>query len=111
MCDNIIRLGEIILSFVFGEPSKLDSVMRTMVIAVEAGETSLVVQPCGHFAMSPLDVVDRTDIGTDSAPDTFVLVYPKAFVCNQLLHEEPAYDMTLESGTSASLDMEYILVA
>lgn len=99
------------MSFVFGESSKLDSVMRTMVIAVEASETSLVVQPCGHFAMPSLDVVDRADIGTDSAFDTFVLVYPKTFVGNQLLHEEPPYDMTLESGTAASLDMEYILMA
>ena len=47
--------------------TKLDGVVRTMVIAGKASQTLTIVEPTGLFSESAVDVVDRTDRGTDAA--------------------------------------------
>ena len=55
-----------------GSVAELDGVVRTMVIAGEASQTLTIVEPTGLFAESAVDVVDRTDRGTDTASHTTV---------------------------------------
>ena len=50
-----------------GSVAKLNGVVRTMVIAGEASQTLTIVEPTGLFAESTVDIVDRTDRGTDAA--------------------------------------------
>lgn len=52
--------------------TKLNGVVRTMVIAGEASQTLTIVEPTGLFAESTVDIVDRTDRGTDTAFHTTV---------------------------------------
>ena len=52
--------------------TELNGVVRTMVIAGEASQTLPIVEPTGLFAESAVDVVDRTDRGTDTASHTTV---------------------------------------
>ena len=52
--------------------TKLNGVVRTMVIAGEASQTLPIVEPTGLFAESAIDVVDRTDRSTDTAFHTAV---------------------------------------
>lgn len=47
--------------------TELNGVVRTMVIAGEASQTLTIVEPTGLFAESTVDIVDRTDRGTDAA--------------------------------------------
>lgn len=52
--------------------TKLNGVVRTMVIAGKASQTLTIVEPTGLFAESTVDVVDRTDRSADAAFHTTV---------------------------------------
>ena len=71
--------------------SEFDGVMRTVVIAGEAGEAILVVQPLGIFAMTALDIAHGTDIGADAAFHTLVFFYMESLVGDEHVLEETAH--------------------
>lgn len=52
--------------------TELNGVVRTMVIAGKASQTLTIVEPTGLFAESTVDIVDRTDRGTDATFHTTV---------------------------------------
>ena len=71
--------------------SEFDGVVRTVVIAGEAGEAILVVQPLGIFAMTALDIAHRTDIGADATFHTLVFFYMESLVGDEHVLEETAH--------------------
>ena len=96
--------------------SEFDGVMRTVVIAGEAGEAILVVQPLGIFAMTALDIAHGTDIGADAAFHTLVFFYMESLVGDEHVLEETAHyfgeepwDRTLYQSAYAFLPVENLL--
>ena len=110
------RLFEIVLSLLLSLVSKLDGVMRTMVIAGKAGEAILMVQPDWIFAMPALDITYRTDVGTDATLHAAVFLYMKPFVGDEYFLEESSYNLgeeprnrTFDESVYALLAIEYLL--
>ena len=71
--------------------SEFDGVMRTVVIAGEAGEAILVVQPLGIFAVTALDIAHGTDVGADAAFHTLVFLHMESLVGDEHVLEETAH--------------------
>ena len=96
--------------------TKLDGVMRTMVIAGKAGEAILMVQPDWIFAMSALDITYRTYVGTDTALHATVFLYVETLVGDEYILEETTYhlgeepwDRSLYQSVDAFLAVEDLL--
>ena len=87
------QLSEIVLSLLLSLVSKLNGVMRTMVIAGKAGEAILMVQPDWIFAMSALDITYRTYVGTDAALHATVFLYVETLVGDEYILEETTYHL------------------
>ena len=110
------QLSEIVLSLLLSLVSKLDGVMRTMVIARKAGEAILVVQPNWIFAMATLDIAYRTDVGTDTALHATVFLYVEALVGDEYILEETTHhlgedpwDSSFDQSVDAFLPLENLL--
>ena len=86
-----VQLFEIILPLFLSLVSEFDGVVRTVVIAGEAGEAILVVKPLGIFAMTALDIAHRTDIGADATFHTLVFFYMESLVGDEHVLEETAH--------------------
>ena len=82
----------IILPFLLGLMTKLDGMVGTMVVTGEAGEAVIMMQPYRELALSSVNVVYRTDIGTDTTFDTAVNLYMKTLVGDENVLEETADD-------------------
>ena len=96
--------------------SEFDGVVRTVVIAGEAGEAILVVKPFGIFSVSALDIAHRTDIGADAAFYTLVFFYMESLVGDEHVLEETAHylgeepwDRTLYQSAYTFLPVENLL--
>ena len=113
----LFKVGsEIILSLLLSLLSEFDGVVRTVVIAGEAGEAILVVKPFGIFSVSALDIAHRTDIGADAAFHTLVFFYMESLVGDEHVLEETAHylgeepwDRTLYQSAYAFLPVENLL--
>ena len=90
------QLSEIVLSLLLSLVSKLNGVMRTMVIAGKAGEAILMVQPDWIFAMPALDITYRTYVGTDAALHATVFLYVETLVGDEYILEETTYHLGKE---------------
>ncbi len=111
-------MGELfikVLSFLLSLVSKLDGVMRTMVIAGKAGEAILVMQPFRIFAMTALDIAYRTDVGTDATLHAPVFLYMEPLVGDEHFLEETTHNLGEEPGdrtfyqpVDALLAVEYL---
>ena len=88
-----LALLEVVLPLLLCLASKLDGMVWTMMIAAEAGEAILVVQPGRHLSFTSVNIADRTDVGTDAAFHTFVLRDMETLVGNENLLEETTYDL------------------
>ena len=71
--------------------SEFDGVVRTVVIAGEAGEAILVVKPLGIFSVSALDIAYRTDVGADATFHTLVFLHMESLVGDEHVFEETAH--------------------
>lgn len=116
MAYFLLILFIIILSFLLGLMSELDGVVRTVVIAGEAGEAILVVQPLGIFAMTALDIAHGTDVGADATFHTLVFLHMESLVGDEHVLEETAHylgeepwDRTLYQSAYAFLPVENLL--
>ena len=110
------QLSEIVLSLLLSLVSKLDGVMRTMVIARKAGEAILMVQPDWIFAMATLDIAYRTDVGTDTALHATVFLYVETLVGDEYILEETTHhlgeepwDRSFDQSVDAFLAVEDFL--
>lgn len=65
--------------------------MRAVVIAGEAGEAILVVQPFRIGSMASLDIAYRTDIGTDATLHAAVFLNMEPFVGDEHILEESTH--------------------
>ena len=82
-----------ILSLLPGLFSKLNGMMRTMVVACEAGEAILVMQPFRVSAMTALDITYRTYVGTDAALHATVFLYVETLVGDEYILEETTHHL------------------
>ena len=96
--------------------TKLDGMMRTMVVACEAGEAILVMQPFRVSTMTALDIAYRTDIGTDATLHATVFLNTEPLVGDEHLLEESTHylgeeprDRTFDEPVYALLAIEYLL--
>ena len=113
----LFKVGsEIILSLLLSLLSEFDGVVRTVVIAGEAGEAILVVKPFGIFSVSALDIAHRTDIGADAAFHTLVFFYMESLVGDEHVLEEATYYLrhsprpkTFHQSINALLAVEHLL--
>mgnify|MGYP006934211145 FL=1 len=106
----------IVLSFLLCLVTKLDGVVRTVVIATEAGEAVLVVQPLWRLALATLDVAHRTDVGADTALHAFLLGDVESLVGDEHVLEEATYYLrhspwpkTFHQLINALLAVEHLL--
>ena len=83
------------MPFLLSLASKLDGVMRTMVIAGKAGEAILVMQPFWIFSMTALDIAYRTDVGTDATLHALVFLHMKPLVGDEHILEETTYHLAV----------------
>ena len=111
-----LELFKIILSLFLSLLSEFDSVVRTVVIAGEAGEAILVVKPLGIFSVSALDIAHGTDVGADATFHTLVFLYMESLVGDEHVLEETAHylgeepwDRTLYQSAYAFLPVENLL--
>ncbi len=86
------------MSFLLSLASKLDGVMRTMVIAGKAGEAILVMQPFRIFSMTALDIAYRTDVGTDATLHALVFLYMEPLVGDEHLLKKPPTTLVKNQG-------------
>ena len=100
-----------ILSLLPGLFSKLNGMMRTMVVACEAGEAILVMQPFRVSAMTALDITYRTDVGTDATLHAAVFLNMKPLVGDEHLLEESSYYLCEEPGNRTFYEPVYALLA
>ena len=105
------QLSEIVLSLLLSLVSKLDGVMRTMVIAGKAGEAILVMQPFRIFSMPALDIAYRTDVGTDATLHALVFLHMKPLVGDEHLLKESAHNLGEEPGNRTFYEPVYALLA
>ena len=80
-----------ILSLLPGLFSKLNGMMRTMVVACEAGEAILVMQPFRIFSMTALDITYRTDVGTDATLYATVFLNTEPLVGDEHFLKKSSY--------------------
>jgi hypothetical protein len=76
-----------ILPLVFGSIAKLYGVMRTVVIAGKAGETSVIVFPFGLESQPTLNVFDRANISANATFHAFLTVHMEVLVGDEMFHE------------------------
>ena len=100
-----------ILSLLPGLFSKLNGMMRTMVVACEAGEAILVMQPFRVSAMTALDITYRTDVGTDATLHAAVFLNMKPLVGDEHLLKETAHNLGEEPGNRTFYEPVYALLA
>mgnify|MGYP003562920573 FL=1 len=100
-----------ILSLLPGLFSKLDGVMRTLVIAGKAGEAILVMQPFRIFSMTALDITYRTDVGTDATLHAAVFLNMKPLVGDEHFLKESSYYLCEEPGNGTFYEPVYALLA
>ena len=84
-------LFKIVLSLFLSLLSEFYGVMRAVVIAGEAGEAILVVQPLGIFAVTALDIAHGTDVGADATFHTLVFLHMESLVGDEHVLEETAH--------------------
>ena len=96
--------------------SEFDGVMRTVVIAGEAGEAILVVKPLGIFAVTALDIAHGTNVGADATLHTLVFLHMESLVGDEHVFEETAHylgekpwDRPLNQSAYAFLPIENFL--
>ena len=109
-------LFKIVLSFFLSLLSEFYGVMRAVVIAGEAGEAILVVQPFGIFAVTALDIAHGTNIGADATLHTLVFLHMESLVADEHVFEETAHylgeepwDRPLNQSAYAFLPIENFL--
>ena len=100
-----------ILSLLPGLFPKLNGMMRTMVVACEAGEAILVMQPFWVSTMTALDITYRTDVGTDATFHAAVFLNMKPFVGDEYFLEESSYYLCEEPGNRTFDESVYALLA
>ena len=100
-----------ILSLLPGLFSKLNGMMRTMVVACEAGEAILVMQPFRVSTMTSLDIAYRTDIGTDATLHAAVFLNMKPLVGDEHFLKESSYYLCEEPGNRTFYEPVYALLA
>ena len=100
-----------VLSFLLSLVPKLDGVMRTMVIAGEAGEAILVVQPFRIGSMPSLDIAYRTDIGTDATLHAAVFLNTEPLVGDEHFLEESTHYLGEEPRNRTFYEPVYALFA
>ena len=105
-----------ILSLLLGLFSKLNGMMRTMVVAGEAGEAILVMKPFRVSTMTALDITYRTYVGTDAALHATVFLYVETLVGDEYILEETTYhlgeepwDRAFDQSADAFLAVEDLL--
>ena len=105
----------VVLPLLLSLPSKLDGMVRTVMVAGEAGEAVIVVQPFGIFSMSTLDVAHRTDIGADATLHAAVFLHVESLVGDEHVLEESTYhlgekprDRTLDQSVDSLLAIEHL---
>ena len=82
-----------VLSFIFRPITIFNGMVRTMMIAVEAGEAHAVMFPLRPFAMSTYYIVNRAHICTYTAFYTFVFGNVKWFVGDKMFFEACTNDI------------------
>ena len=109
-------LFKIVLSLFLSLLSEFYGVMRTVVIAGEAGEAILVVKPLGIFAVTALDIAHGTDVGADATFHTLVFLHMESLVGDEHVFEETAHylgeepwDRPLNQSAYAFLPIENFL--
>ena len=95
---NLSGSAHVILSAFAGDTAIVDSVDGTVVIASQTAGAPPVVKP---LRRSAFDIVDRTDLGTPSAPGTYVLVDRELAVGNHPFVEITADDVRIEAGSGS----------
>ena len=100
-----------ILSLLPGLFSKLNGMMRTMVVACEAGEAILVMQPFRVSTMTALDITYRTDVGTDATLHAAVFLNMKPLVGDEYFLKESSYYFCEEPGNRTFYEPVYALLA
>ena len=96
--DNFICLIEIslfekILSLLLGLVTKLDGMVRTMVVTIETCEAVVMMQPYRHFPFTAINISNRTDMGADATFHTFVCCDVKTLVCNENFFKETTHNL------------------
>ena len=100
-----------ILSLLPGLFSKLNGMMRTMVVACEAGEAILVMQPFRVSTMTALDITYRTDVGTDATLHAAVFLNMKPLVGDEHFLKESSYYLCEEPRDRTFDESVYSLFA
>lgn len=89
---------EKILSFLFGLPSKLDGMVRTVVVTGETSETRAVVFPSRRMSCPSLNVVYGTYLGTDATFHTPFAIHAETLVGDEKMGKETADESRIDAG-------------
>ena len=80
-------LPEKILFFVSCLFAEFNGMMRAIMVAGKAGETTVVVFPHGKLTMSSFNIGCWTDIGADTTFYTTLFLNMERLVCNEPVYE------------------------
>ena len=75
--------------------------MRTVVVAGEAGQTRSIVLPRGFLSQSTDDIPRRANIGADAAFHAPHAVNVEGLVCNEIACEETAKETGVDAWPTA----------
>ena len=114
--NRISCLFIIILSLLLCLSSKLDGVLRTVVITGETSETILVVKPLWESSMATFDVTYRAYVGANAAFHAAIFLHMESLVGNEHVLEESSHylgeeprDRTLHQSADTLLAIVYLL--
>lgn len=81
------------MSLLLGLVTKLDGMVRTMVVTIETCEAVVMMQPYRHFPFTAINISNGTDTGADATFHTFVCCDVKTLVCNENFFKETTHNL------------------